>query len=215
LKDFLKKWIHHRFDWFFLFFIKKRDLSPYSMNTQGNENQMRKEKLSELYMTCLCQKLAQERVKEALLRTKRHQQRDNSENVYEYYTQQLAELDQNFEKLPTEAKLRGTAEDQEYQEFISLLGFGDIQIGSQQKDLRCPISKSIMTNPVKNVCGHSYEEANITELIGRQSAIKCPVAGCISQVRKSTLTKDEELLRELKKTKRKRDTEKEGEYTTV
>lgn len=186
---------------------------------QQKEKEGRKRKLYELYRESAYQKCECERVKEAVAMTKRYQQRENGEDIRQYFRSEVARLDEAFEKKAENERLRDTPEDAPLQDFASLLGFGDIQIERLAVDLRCPISRTTMVNPMKNSeCGHTYDERNIKELLGRRATIRCPVAGCAAVVRANTLVLDKDLLKEIAKPKRmrtQRREENEDEYAVV
>ncbi|KAL0486169.1 E3 SUMO-protein ligase [Acrasis kona] len=67
----------------------------------------------------------------------------------------------------------------------------------------CPISKELMTKPVRNEsCGHVYESSSITELISiskKKDGACCPVVGCSDWVQIDTLKKAKDVLIEIQK----------------
>ena len=65
----------------------------------------------------------------------------------------------------------------------------DIVVGGRVQNFRCPISASLLVDPVINVrCQHVYSRANIEEYLRRDSRpTLCPESGCEASVSASTL----------------------------
>ncbi|CDK24883.1 unnamed protein product [Kuraishia capsulata CBS 1993] len=93
-----------------------------------------------------------------------------------------------FDNQLTEAKhkrLENSRKQKEFAEFTEVMispqkllageDDDDVAVEGGLVDLRCPISKQIMNNPVTSKkCGHCYDKNNILSLFGRQSNTKCP-----------------------------------------
>ncbi|RMC14896.1 hypothetical protein DUI87_07073 [Hirundo rustica rustica] len=77
----------------------------------------------------------------------------------------------------------------------------DIAVTRSQMNFICPITQITMKRPVRNkVCGHSYEEDAILEMIQTQKQkkkkVRCPKMGCSHvDVKGSDLIPDEALKR--------------------
>ncbi|NXH35646.1 NSE2 ligase, partial [Myiagra hebetior] len=77
----------------------------------------------------------------------------------------------------------------------------DIAVTRSQMNFICPITQMKMRRPVRNkVCGHSYEEDAILEMIQTQKQkkknVRCPKMGCSHvDVKGSDLVPDEALKR--------------------
>ncbi|KAJ7417165.1 hypothetical protein BTVI_33769 [Pitangus sulphuratus] len=77
----------------------------------------------------------------------------------------------------------------------------DIAVTRSQMNFICPITQMEMRRPVRNkVCGHSYEEEAIVEIIQsrkqKKKKVRCPKMGCsYDDVKRSDLVPDEALKR--------------------
>ncbi|XP_035216107.1 E3 SUMO-protein ligase NSE2-like [Stegodyphus dumicola] len=59
-----------------------------------------------------------------------------------------------------------------------------------------PVTRRIITNPVKSViCNHSYDKSSIEIYLQKKS--RCPVTGCVKQLRKEDLIEDLDLKQKL------------------
>lgn len=61
------------------------------------------------------------------------------------------------------------------------------------KDYKCPITKSLMTTPMRAPCGHMYEKTAIEQVINKSPSkiVACPVAGCnYTKISTATLEED-------------------------
>lgn len=81
----------------------------------------------------------------------------------------------------------------------------EIQIASEKRSFRCPLSLAIMKEPFTcRICKHSFEKSAITEYItgpnGRGRVAKCPVPGCnVEQMTLADFYSDDVLLRRIKR----------------
>lgn len=55
----------------------------------------------------------------------------------------------------------------------------DLQLTGRDINVIDPISKTRMTNPVKNAaCGHVYDKASLIAMLQKNKNTRCPVVGC-------------------------------------
>eukprot|EP00467_Chlorarachnion_reptans_P009702 CAMPEP_0114520210 /NCGR_PEP_ID=MMETSP0109-20121206/19443_1 /TAXON_ID=29199 /ORGANISM="Chlorarachnion reptans, Strain CCCM449" /LENGTH=239 /DNA_ID=CAMNT_0001701057 /DNA_START=188 /DNA_END=907 /DNA_ORIENTATION=- len=75
----------------------------------------------------------------------------------------------------------------------------ELQIVDAKTDLKCPITKTILENPVRSTqCVHVFSRDAIYEMLKRKRSIKCPVAGCNQTISKSSLQRAHDTERELR-----------------
>lgn len=92
-------------------------------------------------------------------------------------------------------------------------GDGMIVKPTQEVNLKCPITRTLMEQPVTNKgCQHSYSKAAIMELVkkSRGQTVGCPVSGCPGKVTLRSLEANHEL-EELIAKKREEEAECEEE----
>lgn len=112
-----------------------------------------------------------------------NEESDPGEKFKEIYAQKQAEKEQNKIEMHQEKHFREVCE--EMGERVGPVGDDDIEMvhnqTSQHLDLKCPITGSPLTDPVKNkLCSHVYSRSGIEGLMqqARGRACKCPVYGC-------------------------------------
>ena len=83
----------------------------------------------------------------------------------------------------------------------------DIVVGQVIQSLKCPITLSLLEEPVRNSkCPHVYSKAAIMEMLRRgQGRIPCPVAGCGADVTKIQLSEDKVMARKVREEKARRE----------
>ncbi|RUS21921.1 zinc-finger of the MIZ type in Nse subunit-domain-containing protein [Endogone sp. FLAS-F59071] len=79
----------------------------------------------------------------------------------------------------------------------------DIVIGSQRVSLKCPITQTLLVNPVTSkICKHSFSGAAVTDMINRQGGkIRCPESGCEKILTLNDLAPNKGLARKVKRAK--------------
>jgi hypothetical protein len=88
-----------------------------------------------------------------------------------------------------QAALKGSKADDEVEVVADEDGAND-----EEARFTCPISKSIMKNPVRNkLCNHAYDESSINQILAKGGNTKCPVRGCGQPVIRANLTLDDVL----------------------
>jgi SUMO ligase MMS21 Smc5/6 complex component len=95
----------------------------------------------------------------------------------------------------------------------------DLEVTIVQRDdprsLKCPITRQLFENPVKNkICGHSYDKEAIIQHLRIARNKKCPVAGCNNiNIKADQLLENIELTQEVRRYKRRVDLQKERDMT--
>ncbi|XP_011162367.1 E3 SUMO-protein ligase NSE2 [Solenopsis invicta] len=57
----------------------------------------------------------------------------------------------------------------------------DLRLTDSQVNVIDPITKTRMTNPVRNaVCGHTYDKESLVAMLRKNKNTRCPVVGCTS-----------------------------------
>ncbi|KAI0335903.1 hypothetical protein GY45DRAFT_1267375 [Cubamyces sp. BRFM 1775] len=77
----------------------------------------------------------------------------------------------------------------------------DVQIGGITQDYKCPLSLTILVDPLTSkVCGHSYSAAAIREYLGnsRNRQKECPATGCKKQISLAVLELNNDLAKRAK-----------------
>ncbi|KAI0056566.1 hypothetical protein BV25DRAFT_1565135 [Artomyces pyxidatus] len=93
----------------------------------------------------------------------------------------------------------------------------DIQVGGVLQDLKCPITLTLLVNPLTaGPCGHSFSAEAITQMLGPNRATKktCPAAGCNRMICLNDCKPDKDLERKVKaydRRARRREDEMEAE----
>ena len=79
----------------------------------------------------------------------------------------------------------------------------DIVVDQEIQSLKCPITLTLLENPVRNTkCPHVYSLDAITELLRLGRGIcRCPVAGCQASVTKNDLREDKAMARKVREEK--------------
>ncbi|EGN92140.1 hypothetical protein SERLA73DRAFT_99710 [Serpula lacrymans var. lacrymans S7.3] len=76
----------------------------------------------------------------------------------------------------------------------------DLEVGGMTQDYKCPITLTILINPVTSqICGHSFSANAIREFLGNtRKAKKCPASGCNKEISLGDLKPDKELEKKVK-----------------
>ena len=64
---------------------------------------------------------------------------------------------------------------------------------------RCPVLQTEMSDPMRNVCGHTYSRAGIMGMLSSRRTVSCPVVGCRQLVSKDSLSEDVEMIVAIKR----------------
>ena len=159
------------------------------------------EEVLNLFKEAVAQQHSFERMKQALSITRVSLSRENFQDVEDAYLQKLNDLDYTYQNQPESERLDNH---REYTNFKTKYfdGDDDMQV-HEEKTYKCPLLKTVMTNPVKNTaCGHHYEKSAIEEYVKKLSK-NCPVSACGHKVSKSSLRDDPGLLKEIREMERK------------
>lgn len=83
----------------------------------------------------------------------------------------------------------------------------DLEIGGARIDYKCPITATLLVDPVvNNTCGHAYSREAVHEYIRaarqEQRPAKCPAAGCIATVSERSLQEAPTLRRRVERHER-------------
>eukprot|EP00002_Diphylleia_rotans_P027251 TRINITY_DN5459_c0_g2_i1.p1 TRINITY_DN5459_c0_g2~~TRINITY_DN5459_c0_g2_i1.p1 ORF type:complete len:217 (+),score=50.47 TRINITY_DN5459_c0_g2_i1:47-697(+) len=69
----------------------------------------------------------------------------------------------------------------------------DIESVGEISTHRCPLSLTLLVEPMKNVdCGHHYNKAAIENHLRQKAFVDCPVSGCNARVTRDSLVFDHE-----------------------
>ncbi|KAL1950256.1 hypothetical protein VTO73DRAFT_5380 [Trametes versicolor] len=82
----------------------------------------------------------------------------------------------------------------------------DVQIGGVTQDYKCPLSLTILVDPLTSkLCGHSYSAAAIKEYLGypRSNRKECPATGCKKEISMANLEPDKDLAKRAKEAARR------------
>ncbi|NWT14379.1 NSE2 ligase, partial [Vireo altiloquus] len=156
-----------------------RELNHYIKAFEETINQVKREKPENLPDL---ENLAQEKFLE--MESENSDSDLQSNEKYMYFKDQLKEMKKQY---------HGNNTIEEIDE--------DIAVTRSQMNFICPITQMTMKRPVRNkVCGHSYEEDAILEMIQTQKQkkknVRCPKMGCSHvDVKGSDLVPDEALKR--------------------
>ncbi|EAU86249.2 hypothetical protein CC1G_03460 [Coprinopsis cinerea okayama7 len=91
----------------------------------------------------------------------------------------------------------------------------DLEIGGQTQDFKCPITLTILIDPLTSrLCGHSYDAAAIRSMLGRGSKA-CPAAGCKKMIAISDCLPNEDLAKKAKNHKRRLERQEEEAHSDV
>ncbi|KAI0372159.1 hypothetical protein BV20DRAFT_991662 [Pilatotrama ljubarskyi] len=82
----------------------------------------------------------------------------------------------------------------------------DLQIGGVTQDYKCPLSLTILVDPLTSkLCGHSYSAEAIKDYLGHSRARRkeCPATGCKKQISLADLEPNKELAKRAKEAARR------------
>ena len=119
--------------------------------------------------------------------------RDKYEHISEFQDFKRRVWDINHQNQPPPASWFGT----------DTVEDDDIVVDQEIQSLNCPITLTLLENPVRNAtCPHVYSRAAIVELIRHgRGQIKCPVAGCGANVTEKQLKEDKVMARKIREEK--------------
>ncbi|CAL1713130.1 unnamed protein product [Somion occarium] len=95
----------------------------------------------------------------------------------------------------------------------------DIQVGGVTQDYKCPLTLTILVDPLtSSVCGHSFSANAIREYMAGKRSVQCPASGCHKMLALADLKPDQELAkkaRDAARRERARETSDDSEDDEV
>ncbi|THH30662.1 hypothetical protein EUX98_g3539 [Antrodiella citrinella] len=80
----------------------------------------------------------------------------------------------------------------------------DVEIGGVTQDYRCPLSLTILEDPLTStLCDHSFSAKSIMEYLGQKQMVTCPASGCKQMLTRACLQPNKALAKQAREAARR------------